>query len=264
MKFALSAPNVRSAQDLVDLAVAAEAGGWDAFFLWDHLHLQRDLQLDVFDPFVILGAIATATSRVLLGTMVTPLPRRRPWVLAKQVTTLDRLSNGRAVLGVGIGYPASDEFEAFGDLSDDHARGDLLDEGLELLDACLRGGAVRHSGAHYQVDADLHPGPVTQPRPPIWVAGMWPNRRPFRRAARWDGVVPMSADGMPIRPQQLAEAVAFMGGPRPGFDVVSSWHWEHTPAEFADAGATWLIESRWVDGGWYEELMESARNGPAA
>jgi alkanesulfonate monooxygenase SsuD/methylene tetrahydromethanopterin reductase-like flavin-dependent oxidoreductase (luciferase family) len=262
MHHAISLPNMGSAEGLVRLAAAADSNGWSGVFLWDHLQFDRSMRLDVFDAWVTLGAMATATSRLRLGTLVTPLPRRRPWVLAKQLITLDHLSRGRAVLGVGIGFPAADEFGAFGDVTDDRTRGGMLDEGLEIVDQCLRGGHVSASGDHYAIDAVLHPGAVQQPRPPIWVAGMWPGRRPFRRAARWDGVAPVSASGDPLRPEDIAEMVAAVGGARPGFDVVATAHWEHTAEEYAQAGATWLVESRWPVDNWFEELLERASSAP--
>ena len=188
LHFAVSAPNVGDPIALVRLAVEAEAAGWDAFFLWDHLHLVRAMALDVHDPWVLLGAIAQATDRIKLGAMVTPVPRRRPWKLAKELVTLDHLSAGRTIVGVGLGFPADDEFGAFGDQTDDRVRADLLDEGLAIIDAVLRGEPVRHDGAHFHVDADLRPGALQRPRPPIWVAAMWPNKRPMARAARYDGV----------------------------------------------------------------------------
>src|SRR5688500_9701630 len=127
MRYAISTPNVGDAEWLVDLGVAAERAGWDAFFLWDHVHLIRTMALDVFDPWVVLGAVARETERVRLGTMVTPVPRRRPWKLAKEITTLDHLSGGRAVIGVGLGEPADDEFGSFGEPTDPRERGELLD-----------------------------------------------------------------------------------------------------------------------------------------
>jgi alkanesulfonate monooxygenase SsuD/methylene tetrahydromethanopterin reductase-like flavin-dependent oxidoreductase (luciferase family) len=163
---------------LVELAVEAEAAGWDGVFLWDHLHFVRALHFDVHDPWVMLGAIAHATERVLLGTLVTPVARRQPWELAKQVTTLDHLSRGRAVLGVGLGETAEDDFAAFGLDPDDHARAARLDEGLEVLEGLWSGQPYVHHGPAFDVDAEFLPPPVQRPRPPIWVGGIWPHRRP--------------------------------------------------------------------------------------
>ena len=169
MRFGLSIPPFTDVATLVTMARDAETAGWDGVFLWDHLQWERITDLDIHDPWVLLGALASQTSRVRLGTMVTPLSRRRPWVVAKHLTTLDHLSGGRAVLGVGLGAPADAEFAAFGDEAGDRARAALLDEGLDLLDGLLR-GRVQHEGPQFHVEARLRPGPVQDPRPPIWVA----------------------------------------------------------------------------------------------
>src|SRR4051812_655971 len=189
MKFGLSVPPFTNVSTVVDLAVAAEASGWDGFFLWDHVHWHREAGKDIHDPWVLLGALAQATERVWLGPLVTPLARRRPHIVAKHVTTLDHLSAGRVVLGVGLGSPLADEFGAFGEPTEPGAVAKTLDADLDLLDAYLRGEPTTLHG----VDAHLRPAAVQQPRPPIWVAAVAPHRRPLARAARWDGVVPIAA-----------------------------------------------------------------------
>ncbi len=261
MRYGLSLPNVGPASDLVRLATTAEANGWDGVFLWDHLHLSRDLALDVLDPWVMLGAFAQATERVRLGALVTPLSRRRPWKVAKEVVTLDHLSSGRAVVGVGLGEPPIDDFAAFGDAADPRERASRLDDGLAVLAGLLTGEPFRHDGPHFQVDAAFLPAPVQRPRPPIWVAGVLPHRRPFERARRWDGVMPLSADEL-MTPEQVTAVVAITGA-REGFDVVVSPRLDIAPGEFADAGATWLISSAppWLDG-WRGMLDELAAAGP--
>lgn len=261
MRYAISSPDVGSPADLVRLAVAAEQGGWDACFLWDHLHLRREMQLDVVDPWVTLGAIAQSTQRMLLGAMVTPLPRRRPWTLAKQITTLDHLSSGRTIIGIGLGHPGDDEFAAFGEPSGDGERARLLDEGLVVLEGCLRGGHFQHDGPAYTLDVELHPTTVQLPRPPIWIAGMWPNRGPVERARRFDGYYPVSINGEPLTPNDVAAIVAALQPPA-GFDIVAPWAEGFTADEYEAAGATWLIESRWPVDSWYDELLESAMRGP--
>ena len=260
--YAISAPNVGRPTELVTLAKAVEAGGWDGFFLWDHLHFVRAMQLDIVDPWVTLGAIAHATSRVRLGAMVTPLPRRRPWKLAKEIVTLDHLSAGRVIVGVGLGHPPDDEFAAFGEPSGDATRAALLDEGLVVLDGCLRGGAFRHQGPAYDVDVDFHPPAIQRPRPPIWVAAMMPNRRPIARAQRFDGLFPIAASGDLLQPADIADLVAELDV-QPGFDLVVHWAEGVPAAEYETAGATWLVESRWPENEWFEELAEVAARGPA-
>ena len=215
---------------------------------------------EIYDPWVLLGAIAQVTDRILLGTMVTPLSRRRPWVVAKHLVTLDHLSGGRAVLGVGLGEPPQVDFDDFGDEADARVRGAILDEALEVVAGLLGDGRVDHLGAHHRVTASVRPLSVQRPRVPIWVAGVAPNRRPLERARRWDGYVPI---GRGLEPDALAE---FVGPPpRPGWDLVVPWE-DGVPAdEYADAGVTWLVRSTSPkDEGWVDELRDLAAAGPAA
>src|SRR5689334_13471095 len=179
------------------MARDAEAAGWDGFFLWDHVILWPT---PTCDPWVALAAVALATERVRIGPLVTPLPRRRITKLARETVTLDHLSNGRLVLGVGIGLGPW-EWEYLGEETDLRTRGAMLDEGLELLTKLWSGEPVMHEGRFYTCRGDKGPNDPTpiptpflprpvQPRIPVWVAGTWPKKPPFRRAARWDGVVP--------------------------------------------------------------------------
>jgi alkanesulfonate monooxygenase SsuD/methylene tetrahydromethanopterin reductase-like flavin-dependent oxidoreductase (luciferase family) len=261
MRFAISTPNVGPTSELIELARETDAAGWDGLFVWDHLHLDRQLLLTVHDPWVLLGAMAPYATRLRLGPLVTPVARRRPWVLAKQVVTLDHLTDGRAIFGVGLGFPAADEFGAFGDPVEERERADILDESLEIITALWTGDFVDHQGPRYRVDAQFHPVPVQQPRPPIWVAGMWPNRRPFERASRYDGVVPMSTDGEPLTPDVVAEVVAITGRPA-DFDVVVTVRDDIPWQEYADAGATWAVHSAWPHDGYLDTLRSLARQGP--
>jgi alkanesulfonate monooxygenase SsuD/methylene tetrahydromethanopterin reductase-like flavin-dependent oxidoreductase (luciferase family) len=262
VKRAVSMPNMADPRTIVSLAVLAESAGYDGVFLWDHVVYGDFSDLPMVDPWVVLGAIASATSRVRLGPLVTPLSRRRPWRVAQEVTTLDHLSGGRAVLGVGLGWPAEEEFLRFGERSDEALRAEMLDEGLDLISALWSGEHVRHDGEHFTVDATMRPPPVQQPRPPIWVAGMWPNRRPFERAAHWDGMCPLKAVADPtevplLRPAELAACMDYVRSQRDvsaPFDVVVSPHGEHTETEYADAGATWLIIGTSLDASWPEDL----------
>jgi len=160
------------------------------------VHSKRDRVGQAFgDPWMLLTAAALATSRLKLGTLVTPIARRRPEQLARQVATLDAMSNGRVIFSAGLGGPVEDEFGSFGDTTDARALAGRLDEGLDLLVRYWSGEPVNHDGTHYRVrDVTLLPASTQQPRPPVWIAGFWPHRAPMRRAARWDGAVPLFAD----------------------------------------------------------------------
>lgn len=258
MRWAISVPPFADTASLVALAVEADQAGWDGVFFWDHLVWSRP-GLDIHDPWVLLGAVAAQTSRVRLGTMITPLARRRPWVVAKQLTTLDHLSAGRAVLGVGLGEPPDNDFAAFGDPADPHERALLLDDGLRLFDGLLR-GPVAHHGERFRVDSELRPRPVQRPRPPIWVAAVAPHRRPLARAVRWDGVVPLGPGGL-LSPDELAD---YVGGEsdRPGWEVVAPRAPGASADEYAEAGATWLVEITEPDDGWVDAMRTRIRGGP--
>jgi alkanesulfonate monooxygenase SsuD/methylene tetrahydromethanopterin reductase-like flavin-dependent oxidoreductase (luciferase family) len=256
MRFALSVPPFTEPGSVVALAQDAERNGWDGFFLWDHL--RWDDRAEVHDPWVLLGAIATATERLRLGTMVTPLSRRRPAVVAKHLVTLDHLSGGRATLGVGLGDPPTYDFADFGDEPSYRVRAEITDEALDVLAGLLR-GSVTHHGAHLTAEATMRPAPLQQ-RIPIWVAGRAPNRKPLERARRWDGYVPIADDF--LTPDELA---AYVGPhPRDDWDLVAQWPDDTSPDDYAAAGATWLVRSTWPqEEGWLAELQELAAAPPA-
>ena len=236
------------------LAATAEEAGWDGLFVWDHLVHGRHGDRPFADPWMLLTAAALSTSRLRLGTLVTPVARRRPQGLAKQVATLDVLSGGRATLGVGLGGPIDDEYGRFGDTTDPVELAQRLDEALPLLAAYWSGRPVTHAGRHYVVkDVTLLPPTVQQPRVPIWVGGYWPNRPPMRRAARWDGVVPLFDEHRhgTVPPVGLvAELLSYVGeqrGSLDGFDVVLGGATSPSSAAdmvgpLAEAGATWWDE----------------------
>ena len=240
------------------VAAEAEAAGWDALFVWDHVvhDKQRRAGQPFGDPWMLLTAAALATTRLRLGTLVTPVPRRRPEQLARQVATLDVLSGGRVVFGAGLGGPIEDEFGSFGDTTDPAVLAERLDEGLELLSRYWSGETVDHQGRHYTVrQVRLLPATVQRPRPPVWIAGYWPNRRPMRRAARWDGAAPLfenarhgqapSVDDV----RDLAGYIARQRGDRAGdpFDIVVGGASDPSSAgdlsgPLEEAGATWWDE----------------------
>jgi alkanesulfonate monooxygenase SsuD/methylene tetrahydromethanopterin reductase-like flavin-dependent oxidoreductase (luciferase family) len=204
---------------VADLAVRAEARGWDGFFLWDHIAYRAPVTA-LADPWITMAAIATRTSTILTGPLVTPIARRRIHQLARETVTLDRLSGGRLVLGVGVGSERTGEFDParFGEEGDMKARAKLLDDGLEQLQRYW--------------DGEFEPRPVG--KIPVWVAVRWPNRKPLRRAARHDGVFPVEVPA----PEDLAAVIAGAGAPR---DVVVTNPVGTDPAPWFDAGATWCL-----------------------
>jgi alkanesulfonate monooxygenase SsuD/methylene tetrahydromethanopterin reductase-like flavin-dependent oxidoreductase (luciferase family) len=227
---------------LIRLAEDAEHAGWDGFFLWDHLMHRVDGPY--VDAWIALAAIAARTQRLRIGPLVTPLPQRRPWKLAREAVSVDHLSRGRLVLGVGIGTDHSREFSAFGDPGDDRTRAEILDEGLDIITKLWAGERTRHSGTHFHVDdVRFLPRPFQQPRIPIWCAAHWPNRAPLRRAARYDGVVPIG-DLPPEAIEELLSEIHRYRTAEAPFDVaVASWTASSPPRQYASAGATWWLES---------------------
>jgi alkanesulfonate monooxygenase SsuD/methylene tetrahydromethanopterin reductase-like flavin-dependent oxidoreductase (luciferase family) len=213
-------------------------------------------------------------------TMVTPIPRRHPWKLSRECVSLDLLSEGRLTLGAGIGWPTDPEFTRFRGETDLRVRADMLDEGLEILAGLWTGEPFGYEGRHYQLEpVTFLPRPLQQPRIPIWVAAMWPKRRPVRRAAAWDGIAPIIYDAEkdefpPAITEMVAEISRYVaehrssadpfdfavsGTHRPGEDV-STWH-----GDLEEAGATWWRDG-WIPGSdveaedWYKDVLESPPN----
>ncbi len=203
-----------------DLAAEAEAAGWEGFFIWDHLQY-GDRITEIADVWTCCAAVAMRTERMVFGPMVTPLARRRPQVLARQAASLAVLSDGRFVLGLGLGDDWVGEFSAYGDEPDPKVRGRLLDEGLDVLTDLLSGG--------------FRPAPTV----PIWLAGRFPNRAPVRRAARYDGFFVIGLDG----PDDLGTVTEMLDAHDrgPGFDLVVEIQPEQDPSAWLDRGATWVL-----------------------
>ncbi len=270
MRYGLSVPNFADPSGLVELAVASEAAGWDGFFLWDHIVVDRSSPPPICEPWTTLAAVAVMTTRIRLGTLITPVPRRRPWVLARQVCTVDHLSGGRAVLGVGLGVPAQEEYAALGEPADPKRHGAILDEALTVIDALWSGEAVHHRGVYFEIDGvRFSPRPLQQPRIPIWCAASLPSRAGVRRGARWDGVAPMySAPGemRPVTPEEVASVATDLRdrGRAESSDVVV---WTVGPSAelrlaYAQAGATWLVEGPAPGPDWLEAAAAIAKAGP--
>ena len=241
------------AREQVDLARAAEGAGWDGVFTWDGIHVGDDVPVQ--DPFALMGAFAMATERVTLGAIIHPLSRRRPWEVARQTTTVDRLSGGRLVLPVGLGALDDRGFGATGGVTDRRRRAELLDESLAILDGLWSGEAYEHRGEHYRFPPmAFTPTPVQRPRVPVWVVGVWNRPRSMARALRWDGILPtVGLTG--LTPAIVRDARDWIAARRSlaGFDIVVEGT---TPPgdraaaaaqvqPWADAGATWWIESDW-------------------
>ena len=243
------------------LAAEAEEFGWDGVFVWDHVAYRPPVQA-IADPWVTLAAMACATEGISLGPMVTPLPRRRPVVVARQTASLDRLCAGRLILGVGTGGDGARELSAVGDETDHRARGEMLDEHLDILTRAWTGEQVDHHGKHYVVDGlTLLPTPVRRPGPPVWVAARYGNPKPLRRAARYDGVFPIEIE----QPAQLAEVVAEVTAQRTSdapYDVVIGRPPGTDPAPFEAAGATWWLVGFGFDDTKVDRVRGVLRDGP--
>ena len=254
MQYGIYLPNFGpygDARVLAGLARDAENAGWDGFFLWDHM---AGHALPFVDPWVALTAVALNTQRLRIGTTVTPLPRRRPWKIARETVSLDHLSGGRLTLGVGIGLGQA-EWDDLGEEYDLKKRGKMLDEALDVLVGLWSGEPFSYTGQYYHIaNAHFLPKPLQQPRIPIWVGGFWPNKAPFRRASKWDGVFPLfDVWEEAERLAQLQEMIAYVKehrqqerpldivcmGMTPGAEPAQA---AAMVAQRAQRGATWWLE----------------------
>ncbi len=238
-----------TAAEQLEQAVLAERSGWDGVFVWEAGY--------GVDAWCLLSAMAVKTSRVKLGTMLTPLPWRRPWKVASQVATLDQISGGgRAILAVGVGALGTG-LPNTGEVTDLRGRAERMDEGIDLIRTLWEGGRS-YRGQHYQYDCDrddLTAAVRSRQRIPIWVVGVWPRPKSMRRALRCDGIVPQYADGKEPVPDDARAVRAWLGenGAAQGMDLVADGE---TPADdaaaaaavvspWAEAGCTWWLETRW-------------------
>jgi hypothetical protein len=240
-----------TAPEQLELAVLAEQAGWDGVFVWEAAYGP--------DAWSMLAAMATQTSRVRLGTMLTPLPWRRPWKVASQVATLDQLSDGRAILAAGVGALGTDLPDT-GEAIGLRERADRMDEGIDLIRTLWDGGRSYH-GRYYdyetgRMDLSAAAKPV-QDRIPIWVVGVWPAPRSMSRVLRCDGIIPqyggserepgpddaalirawLTEQGMPATFDLIAD------GETPGDDPAAA---AGTTATWGAAGCTWWLETRWA------------------
>lgn len=253
---------------VVQLAEAAEAAGWEAIVVWDHLGFVMGVPSG--DPWIILAAVAQATEHLRLATGVTPLARHQPQMLAHSLAALDRLSEGRVTLGVGLGGVA-EEFSAFGGPGDARVRAAMVDEGLELLDRFWRGEAVTHQGDYYQVAGmTLAPLPLQQPRIPVWIGGE--SAPALRRAARWDGWIingVNEANEFVRSPAQMAEKLATIRQHRSTdapFEVAMTGFSQPGEVQivqaYQDAGVTWWFETLHGYRGDFDALLARVDAGP--
>jgi alkanesulfonate monooxygenase SsuD/methylene tetrahydromethanopterin reductase-like flavin-dependent oxidoreductase (luciferase family) len=260
---------------LLDLAIETESAGWDGFFLWDHINMPGKAP-KLTDPWAVLAAVAVRTDKIRIGTMITPLARRRPWKVARETVAIDHLSKGRLILGVGLGATGKTEFSAFGEEGDARVRAEKLDEGLALLVAFWSGENVNFEGKHYRAkDARFLPKPYQEPRIPIWVAGYWPHKAPMRRAARWDGAFPQQT-GLgfkkmvsPDTMREIANYIQSYRSKEKEFDLV---HWGLSKGNpevdqaivkaYEDAGVTWWLENFNPSRGSIKQVRERIRSGP--
>lgn len=280
MKFAVNIPNCGG--DYADIRLVAEMAheadeaGWDAFFVWDHINPRWGLE--VADPWITLAAAAMRTQRIKLGTMVTPLPRRRPWKVARELASLDQLTAGRMILGVGLGV--EEEYATYHEPGDDKMHSEMLDEALELLQLLWSGETITHHGQHYQLDNICYlPRPVQQPRIPIWVAGRWPNKKPLRRAARWDGAIPVGLglkQAEEMSPAAELACLAYVRSQQSPERAAQAYDYIHygrllgeDPAAdiarveaYAQAGVTWWSENISWDRGTLSDQRAYIRKGP--
>lgn len=281
MRYALSVPNfiphALADGNPIDLFVgwarAAEQAGWDGFFIWDHILFWKPDPLHVFDPWVLMAAMAAATQGIKLGPMVCPLPRRRPWKVARETVTLDHLSQGRLILGVGIGAPLEAENTPFGEPDEMPRLARRLDESLDVITGLWTGEPFSYHGQQLNVDdVRFLPRPLQEPRIPIWVAALWPKHAPMRRAARWDGVFPlkMEATGVfgSMTPDDVREMRTYIGEHRTSrdpFDIVvggGTRSKAHTD-RYAEAGVTWWIEGAdWFNYKSPEHILRRIEDGP--
>jgi alkanesulfonate monooxygenase SsuD/methylene tetrahydromethanopterin reductase-like flavin-dependent oxidoreductase (luciferase family) len=265
MRYGVILPGGTAVEQL-EQAVLAEEAGWDGVFVWEAAY--------GVDAWGLLSAMAARTQRIKLGTMLTPLPWRRPWKVASQVVTLDQLSGGRAILAVGLGAVDTD-LPLTGEELDLRTRASMMDEGIDLIRE-LWAGWLSYHGKHYDYECardDLtQVGRPVQERIPIWVVGAWPRPKSMRRVLRCDGVLPQYQGE--ASPEELRSLRAWLDerGAAPGLDVVAEGE---MPADdpaaavaevrpWVDAGATWWLETRWDMPHNSTERMRQVRDRLAA
>ena len=282
MRFGVSISNLGIYSDfdgVIALAQDAEESGWNGIFPWDHILHKPKAGLEVVDPWIMLAAIAANTRRIVLGPMVTPLARRRPWKVARESVSLDHLSRGRLILGVGLGSVVQQDFRRFGEDIDNKTRGEKLDESLEILRGLWKGEPFSFSGKHYTIEE----GTTFLPKPygdkeriPIWVGGgkwSW-RKKPFRRAARFEGAFPEFTDGSGAKVakyfENVAEYINRYRGNLEGFDFITLGKAPRSKRKIKEyfepilksGKITWWVERVYSWKGDLEQIRKKVREGP--
>jgi hypothetical protein len=272
MKFGLTLP-YNEVRLVAELAKLAEETGWDGCFLGDAIWCE--------DPMIALAAAAMTTSRIRLGTMVIPVPLRRPWKIASESSALDRLSNGRLILGLGTGAVWMG-WQSFPDeVTDTKARAEMLDETIDILTLLYQHKQFDYEGKHYHLKLtlmdEMHfpPKPIQQPRIPLWAPLIWPRQKSMQRILKCDGLFAekISSDGKPeeVTLQDIREMKAFVHANRElttPFDIVVSGKTSDLePSQqqdkvlpWVEAGATWWIEDLWIAS--KETITNRIQQGP--
>lgn len=275
MKYGIYAPNFGETfgkpKLITELAIEAERAGWDGFFLWDHIFNPEGFP-DTVDPFIALTSVAENTEKIHIGTTVTPLTRRRPWKLARETVTLDIISEGRFILGVGLGN--SSELGSMNEETNPRKMAEMVNEQLEILYGLWSGEEFNYDGTYYKIDkVKFLPRPVQKPRIKIWGAGTWPKKGPFKRAVKLDGVVPLSVDYRnPLTPNNYRNMIEYMEkhGLRYPYDIVEisfnatkNDDKKRTIQDFQEVGVNWWLElvSDWD--GSYETIKDIIMQGPS-
>ena len=272
MKYGIALPYT-NARTVAKLSQLAEESGWDGVFLGDAIWCE--------DPMIALAAAAMVTTRVRLGTMITPVPLRIPWKLASESLALDHLSDGRLVLGLGAGAVWMG-WQAFPDeVTDNKSRAEMLDETIDILTLLYQRKQFDYDGKHYhlkltQMDL-MHypPKPVQQPRVPLWCVGLWPRKSSMGRVLKCDGVIveKRSPENKPedVTAEDIREIKEYVSAKRTEsapFDIVLNGNvadlnrsqLQDKLLPLIEAGTTW-----WIDGLWdatEEKAIERIRRGP--
>ena len=279
-KYGLNITNFGTYSDieiLMDLSRDAENAGWDGIFLWDHMifstRLKNNNQINIpfVDPWIALAAISTITKSVKIGTYITPLPRRRPWKLSREIVSLDHLSKGRFILGIGLGSPDF-EYEGFGEEKNIIIRAKKCDEGLKIIRGLCSGIPFKFNGTYYNIKEVIFKPEPYDGMIPIWIGGRWPNKKPFERASKYDGVCPISATNKVLTPFDIEEIVNYITKLKKNtknFDIVLAGETSQDKNEakqflspYIDSGMTWWLETIHDWRGSLEEMKKVILRGP--